>query len=148
MPLNLHAVVRNAITAVNSDNKFLLIQSVGEENHRGVISAVYDDAVKITAQMQSLSGDELEQFDNTLRTAINRKIYLNISKLKPAGQIRVKGRTGDFLHCIKDGTYWRVFSVSEDFSEAGWVLVFASLQVTAPKSVTDKVQIWQRSQIC
>ena len=148
MSLNLHAIVRSAITAVNPDNHFLLIQSVGEENRKGVITALYADAVKVTAQMQSLNGDDLQQFENTLRTEINRKFYLNVSKLKPTGQIRVKGRTGDFLHCLKDDTYWRIFSVSEDFSNSGWVLVFASLQVTAPKSVTDKVQTWRRRQIC
>ncbi len=59
----------------------------------------------ITAQMQSLNGDELQQFDNTFRTEINRKFYLITASLKPAGQIRVESRTGDFLYSLKDKNY-------------------------------------------
>lgn len=66
MSLNLHAVVRNSITAVNPDSDFLLIQSIGELNHKGVITALYSDAVKTNVQMQNPNGDELQQFDNTL----------------------------------------------------------------------------------
>lgn len=144
MSLNLHAIVRSSITAVNPDEDFLLIQSVGETNVKGVITASYADAVQIKAQMQSLSGDDLQQFDNTLRTEIDRKFYLYSQALKPAGQIRIKSRTGDFLYRLKDGSYWRIFNVSEDFSGVGWVLVNASLQVEKPQLVADKVEEWQK----
>lgn len=137
--INLHAIVRGAITAVNPDEEFLIIQSLGEQNVKGKITAKYADAVLIKAQMQSLNGDELQQFDNTLRTEIANKFYLYSQPLRPCGQFRVISRTGDFLFRIKDGTIWRIFNVAEDFDAVGWVLVNASMQVEKPALVMEKI---------
>ena len=34
-----------------------------------------------------------------------------------------------------DGTYWKVYNVSEDYTADGWVLVLASQQVDVPEQV-------------
>lgn len=131
MSLNLHAIVRNAITAVNADEDCYLIQSNGQKNVKGVLTSDYS-VEPITAQIQSLNGDELKIIDPIFATDISRKFYL-YSKTQsgnyPAGQVRPLGRSGDLIYRISEKTYWKIFTVSEDFSQAGWVLVFASMQI-------------------
>ena len=134
--MNLHQIVTNAIGAVHPNETVYLLQSTGQANIKGVVTATYDKPRFVKAQVQSLSGDDLQQVDNTLRTAITRKFYLFSDPLKPAGQIRPKSRTGDFLK-RSDSTIWRVFNVSEDFDAAGWVLVFAALQNDVEQQVKD-----------
>ena len=131
MSLNLHAIVRNAITTVNADEDCYLIQSNGQKNVKGVLTSDYT-VEPITAQIQSLNGDELKIIDPVFATDISRKFYL-YSKTQsgnyPAGQVRPLGRSGDLIYRISEKTYWKIFTVSEDFSQAGWVLVFASMQI-------------------
>ena len=131
MSLNLHAIVRNAITAVNADEDCYLIQSNGQKNVKGVLTSDYS-VESVTAQIQSLNGDELKIIDPIFTTDISRKFYL-YSKTQsgnyPAGQVRPLGRSGDLIYRISEKTYWKIFTVSEDFSQAGWVLVFASMQI-------------------
>ena len=125
--MNLHAIVRSAICSVNADESCYLLQSTGQSNNKGIITATYNQPIAIKAQIQFLSGDDLQQVDVTLRTAITRKFYLMSEALMPAGQIRPLSRTGDFIQRA-DLSIWRIFNVSEDFSKSGWVLVFAALQ--------------------
>ena len=39
-----------------------------------------------------------------------------------------------------DGTYWKVYYVSEDYPTAGWVLVLASQQVDVPEQVKSQME--------
>ena len=137
MPLNLHDIVRGAINIVNPDEDVWLIQNIGQTNVKGRITASYAPAQKVRAQVQTLSGDDLTVMNDTERTERDRKFYLYSNTETgnaPSGIIRPLGKSGDFMR-RNDGTYWKVYNVSEDYITDGWVLVLASQQVDVPEQV-------------
>ena len=137
MPLNLHDIVRGAINIVNPDEDVWLIQNTGQTNVKGRITASYAPAQKVKAQVQTLSGDDLTVMNDTERTERDRKFYLYAETKTgnaPSGIIRPLGKSGDFMR-RNDGTYWKVYNVSEDYTTDGWVLVLASQQVDVPEQV-------------
>ena len=137
MPLNLHDIVRGAINIVNPDEDVWLIQNIGQTNAKGRITASYAPAQKVKAQVQTLSGDDLTVMNDTQRTERDRKFYLYAETKTgnaPSGIIRPLGKSGDFMR-RNDGTYWKVYNVSEDYTTDGWVLVLASQQVDVPEQV-------------
>ena len=137
MPLNLHDLVRGAINIVNPDEDVWLIQNIGQTNVKGRITASYAPAQKVKAQVQTLSGDDLTVMNDTERTERDRKFYLYAETktgTPPSGIIRPLGKSGDFMR-RNDGTYWKVYNVSEDYTTDGWVLVLASQQVDVPEQV-------------
>ena len=132
--LNLHDLVRGAINIVNPDEDVWLIQNIGQTNVKGRITAVYAEPEKVRAQVQTLSGDDLTVVNDTQRTERDRKFYLYAETKTgnaPSGIIRPLGKSGDFMR-RNDGTYWKVYNVSEDYTTAGWVLVLPSQQVDVP----------------
>ena len=137
MPLNLHDIVRGAINIVNPDEDVWLIQNIGQTNVKGRVTASYAPAQKVRAQVQTLSGDDLTVMNDTERTERDRKFYLysdTETGTPPSGIIRPLGKSGDFMR-RNDGTYWKVYNVSEDYTTDGWVLVLASQQVDVPEQV-------------
>ena len=135
--LNLHDIVRGAINIVNPDEDVWLIQNIGQTNVKGRITASYAPAQKVKAQVQTLSGDDLTVMNDTERTERDRKFYLYAETKTgnaPSGIIRPLGKSGDFMR-RNDGTYWKVYNVSEDYTTDGWVLVLASQQVDVPEQV-------------
>ena len=137
MPLNLHDIVRGAINIVNPDEDVWLIQNISQTNVKGRITASYAPAQKVRAQVQTLSGDDLTVMNDTERTERDRKFYLysdTETGTPPSGIIRPLGKSGDFMR-RNDGTYWKVYNVSEDYTTDGWVLVLASQQVDVPEQV-------------
>lgn len=137
MPLNLHNIVRGAINIVNPDEDVWLIQNISQTNVKGRITAVYAEPEKVRAQVQTLSGDDLTVMNDTQRTERDRKFYLYAETKTgnaPSGIIRPLGKSGDFMR-RNDGTYWKVYNVSEDYTTDGWVLVLASQQVDVPEQV-------------
>ena len=137
MSINLHDIVRGAINIVNPDEDVWLIQNIGQTNVKGRITASYAPAQKVKAQVQTLSGDDLTVMNDTERTERDRKFYLysdTETGTPPSGIIRPLGKSGDFMR-RNDGTYWKVYNVSEDYTTDGWVLVLASQQVDVPEQV-------------
>lgn len=143
--INLHHVVRGAITAVHADEPCLLIQSAGVTSVRGRMTATYNAAVAVRAQVQTLSGDDLTVTGETERTERDRKFYLYADDPVPAGQIRTAARTGDYIYRVNWGTVWKVYNVAEDFAAAGWVQLLASEQVAGgiPAGVTEAINNYQ-----
>ena len=132
-----------AITAVNADEDCYLIQSNGQKNVKGALTSTYT-IEPVTAQIQSLNGDELKIIDPIFTTDISRKFYLYAKTQSgnyPSGQIRPLGRSGDLIYRVSEKTYWKIFTVSEDFSQSGWVLVFASMQQlqNIPTAIQEKI---------
>lgn len=146
--INLHHIVRGAITAVHDDEPCLLIQSAGVTSAKGRMTAAYNAAVAVRAQVQTLSGDDLTVTGETERTERDRKFYLYAADPVPAGQIRTAARTGDYLYRITPGTVWKVYNVAEDFSAAGWVQLLASEQVAGgvPAGVTEAIETYTAGQ--
>ena len=137
MSINLHDIVRGAINIVNPDEDVWLIQNISQTNVKGRITAVYAEPEKVRAQVQTLSGDDLTVMNDTERTERDRKFYLYAETKTgnaPSGIIRPFGKSGDFMR-RNDGTYWKVYNVSEDYITDGWVLVLASQQVDVPEQV-------------
>ena len=137
MPLNLHDIVRGAINIVNPDEDVWLIQNISQTNVKGRITANYAEPEKVRAQVQTLSGDDLTVMNDTERTERDRKFYLYAETKTgnaPSGIISPLGKSGDFMR-RDDGTYWKVYNVSEDYTTDGWVLVLASQQVDVPEQV-------------
>ena len=138
MSLNLHDIVRGAVTSVLNDEDVYLVQSIRQESDWGRVTAKYVPAELVKAQVQTLSGDDLTVNAETERTERDRKFYLysdTASGQTPAGNVRILGRTGDFLYRIKAKTWWLVYNVTEDFTSAGWVCVLASEQQEVPPEV-------------
>ena len=137
MPLNLHDLVRGAINIVNPDEDVWLIQNIGQTNVKGRITAFYAEPEKVRAQVQTLSGDDLTVMNDTERTERDRKFYLYAETKTgnaPSGISRPLGKSGDFMR-RNDGTYWKVYNVSDDYTTDGWGLVQASQQVDVPEQV-------------
>ena len=68
MSLNLHQIVRGAISSVNADEQVYIIRSTGNANVKGRIQATYATPELITAQVQTLSNDDLKIVNETERT--------------------------------------------------------------------------------
>lgn len=138
MSLNLHDIVRGVVTSVLDDEDVYLVQSIRQESDWGRVTAKYVPAELVKAQVQTLSGDDLTVNAETERTERDRKFYLysdTASGQTPAGNVRILGRTGDFLYRKQTKTWWLVYNVTEDFTPAGWVCVLASEQQEVPPEV-------------
>lgn len=132
--MNLHKIVRGAITSVSADIPCLLFVSTGKTAVllRGDTAPLFADGIPVRAQFQSKSPDAMTLANKVEATTTTRRIYL-FAEDKPASrpwaQWRPLGRSGDY---IKDphGDYWLITAVLEDFSYEGWVSVEAVLQTT------------------
>lgn len=131
--MNLHALVRGAITPLHPDETVTLRQSVGQQNVRGRITPVYAPAQTVAAQVQSLGQNDLAQVEQTSSTKADRKAYLFAPSpsLPPQGIVRPVARNGDMLR-RPDGTWWLVTAMIEDFTASGWVCVGITQQVDGP----------------
>ena len=131
--INLHGLVRSAITALHPDEVVILRQSVGQTNARGRITPRYGPARTVSAQIQSLGQNELAHAEQVSATRIDRKAYLHAPNpaLPPQGIVRPFARNGDMLQ-RPDGTWWLITAMIEDFTASGWVCVGITQQVRGP----------------
>lgn len=131
--MNLHALVRGAVTPLHPDETVTLRQSVGQRNVRGRITPVYAPAQAVVAQIQSLGPNDLAQAEQVSSTKADRKAYLYAPDpaMPPQGIVRPLGRNGDMLQRA-DGTWWLVTAMIEDFTASGWVCVGITQQVDGP----------------
>ena len=141
MGLNLHKIVRGTINAVNRDIPCELYRSTGrfERDMDGEVTAVYESPVSVKCQFQSLSANDIRQFEALETMTITRRIYLYASgdpSKRPWAQWRPLGRAGDI---IKDhqSNLWTVGSVIEDFSNEGWVCLMCTLQPTGTPMIVE-----------
>ena len=143
--INLHDVVRGVIPILHPDETCLLIQSKGNENVRGVVTSVYAEPMRIKAQVQSFTNDDLKAMNDTSRTEHQRKVWLysetELGQI-PQGIVRTMERGGDIL-LRSDGTWWLIAGMMEDFSASGWVSVRIVLQETVPDDVKEKVAAFE-----
>ena len=129
--INLHNVVRGAITGIHPDESCTLYQSLGQKNIKGVVSAVYAEPKQIKANFQP-DGEPLQHTDAKNVTPCTEKVYLYSDSPAVMGQKRLPiTRTGDIIG-RSDGTFWLVVTLSEDWSWDGWACVNVSLLVTPP----------------
>lgn len=131
--LNLHNIVRKAVTAINPDEDIILRQSIGEDNVAGTVTPIYSEPLDARAQFQTFSAGELYHRNMVDEAEIVRKVYLYAdTALPPFSMNRSIGRSGDYILRKSDGSVWLIIGVNDDFSNVGWVCVTAKLQVDSP----------------
>ena len=134
--INLHSVVRPAISALHPETSATLYQSTGQAvGAEGDVKSAYAPGLSVSVQMQSEGPTALFHTDRVGQEEISRKLYLfsepDLAQ-KVGGVVRPLGRGGDLLQ-LDDGTWWLIDATIEDFSRSGWVCVRATLQVEAPQ---------------
>jgi hypothetical protein len=135
MNLNLHGVVRGAITSVNSDIPIGYLASVSSTTAvGGKRTPTYAETITIMGQVQPVPSDDLGHFDFLQSQGIYKSVYLyGISN----AIVRSLKLGGDLLSFpspeIPDGCTWLVKAVPEAWA-TGWcrVLVVAQLDPNNP----------------
>ena len=132
MGLNLHNVVRGAITGIHPDETCTLYQSIGQRNIKGVVKSVYSEPKQIMANFQP-STDPLQHDDGKNTTPVHEKVYLYSDMDLPIMGIKRLPtlRTGDIIQ-RSDGTYWLITTLTEDWSWDGWACVDVNQQMVPP----------------
>lgn len=135
MSMNLHNIVRGAITVNKADEAFTLIRSVGKTVTNSVSVETYVRVEGFTGQWQS-DGDATLNFANmAAQNSIVRRLYLYATddrQTRAWSIYRPLARSGDYVINSK-GEYWQVTSVVEDFSDCGWEQLRVTFQQTVPK---------------
>lgn len=130
--INLHNVVRAAITSIHPDEECVLYQSVGQKNIKGVVKPVYNAPLTIKANIQPLDADALKHLESLNMTPQGEQAFLYSDDALPvAGQKRLPiTRNGDIIQ--RGDTWWLITSVLEDWTWDGWANVTINQQTTPP----------------
>lgn len=135
MALNLHGIVRGAITAVNPDIVIAWRRSSGSTTgDSGRRTPTYDASVNIDAQVQPVSSDDLKHIDKLNLQGTFRKVYA-FGDIQ--GIVRPELKGGDLLAFPLSGAInrsWLVVHVLESWTPdaTGWCCVIAALQDETP----------------
>ena len=129
--INLHDVVRSAITAIHPDENCILYQSIGQRNIKGKTTPVYAAPKNVQANFQPLDAETLKHVEALSVTGVDEQVFLYSDDPTPVtGQQRIPTRTGDFIQ--RGETYWLVTAVFEDWTWDGWANVGVHRQSTPP----------------
>lgn len=133
MGLNLHAIVRSAITAVNPDTFGWWYRSKGSVlNADGRQVPAYLPAVAARMQVQSPSARDVQHIDFLQLQGVIRTVFM---RSNPQGIVRVNQRGGDLLLFPQGrdapNDTWLVQKPDEgwDVEQGGWTKLFAVLQL-------------------
>lgn len=130
--INLHNVVRSAITSIHPDENCILYKSLGQRNVKGKVVPVYAEPQSVMASFQPLDTDALRHFDAMNQTPCSEQVFLYSEDIGVSGQHRLPiTRTGDIIQ-REDNTYWLVIKVLEDWTWDGWANVGVDRQTTPP----------------
>jgi hypothetical protein len=134
--MNLHAIVRGAITAINPDTPAMAMISDGYVTMPGGMRRPTFQTARVVGQVQALSYLDLTLIDGLNINGERRAIYLN-GRLD--GVRRPLGAGGDLL-AFKGfgfwpfGSYWKVAQNAEQWPD--WCKVICTLQVGGPTFIT------------
>lgn len=129
--INLHNVVRGAITSVHQDENCILYQSIGQRNVKGKVVPVYDEPKSVRANFQPLDTEALRHVEALSVTGVDEQVFLYSDEALPVtGQQRLPTRTGDVIQ--RGDTYWLITAVFEDWTWDGWCNVGVYRQTTPP----------------
>ncbi len=130
--LNLHDIVRKAITFVNPDETVLWYQSIGEINNLGVIKPLYAAPVEVEVQWQPQDSEQLRQVERVSDTKNDWTVFMYSGEDAEVSGIKRRPvpRTGDFLY--RDGEWYLITAVTKDWTKRGWTNCTAVLQYTPP----------------
>jgi hypothetical protein len=138
MGLNLHAVVRPAINAVNPDLYGTWQQSTGATSQTNFKRTPnFTTFTNVPMQVQAMSGGDLQKVNYLNLEKVTRAVYLYGN---PQGVVRVDAKGGDLLlfpQLLGGDIYtWLVFNVLEPWTSSieggGWTKVAVVLQDVPP----------------
>jgi hypothetical protein len=137
--MNLHSIVRPAITAINPDTQVSWKQSTGSTtNTDGSLTPTYT-TVSAPMQVQGVSGRMLQQLQNLNITGVLRHVY---SYGDAQGVARPSFEGGDLISFAQQygGTpqVWKVVQTLETWSDAvanGWSGAIVQLQTDITAAV-------------
>ena len=137
--INLHAIANRVIRAVHPNDDFIVIRCTGFVNNNGLLTHYYGDCEKVSAQLQTLNGDEQSLNAEIMQNEISRKLFISVQGMPiTAGRFDTQeGAT--FLYHPKTGDFWKVYNINEDFNKNHWVTAFVSLlsYESTPRTVID-----------
>lgn len=131
--MNLHSIVRHAITAVNPDQTVILLASDGQRQGSDYMPvALWRPAVSVPAQVQPVPDKTLQWLLQTRQNTIWRDCYLYGSV---TGLERATESGGDMLYF--EGCEWQVDQVLEAWNAtAGWTKVrCVQVRATIPPEI-------------
>lgn len=137
MGINLHALVRSVVTAVNPDQPVIILACAGQD-----IDGVFDPkpeyapAVEVMAQPQPVPDRTLQFLVQQRDNSIWHDFYLNGNWDSLA---RSKEQGGDLLYW--DGYEWLADQVLERWNPtAGWTKIrFIQLRATTPPAMGENI---------
>lgn len=123
--MNLHQLVRGAISAVNPDTLAVIQTSTGYTTAaNGQQQPTYATTYNVTVQVQGLTAPELDHVDSLNIQGTLRGFWINGNV---QGTVRSLGKGGDIL-TMANGSTWLVVHVLETWDSAGWCHVVGQLQ--------------------
>lgn len=123
--LNLHALVRGGINAVNPDETVQLFVSSGyTKDATFAQDPTYADPVNVLCQVQPLSTSDLRAIEG-LNLQDNLKAFYFVGQVEGVVRPRVKG--GDKI-IRGNGEVWLVTAQPEGWDTVGWSHVICTLQ--------------------
>ena len=135
--INLHHVVRTAITTVHPDETILWYQNKGAANIGGILKPSYAEPLSLVAQVQSESDASLMHADRADMNTETVKIYLYWdAQTNPLNLDRFTAKGGDIFKRA-DGTFWLVTALTDNFADVGWVSCRAVRQVNPPEVIAN-----------
>lgn len=135
--INLHHVVRGAITTVHPDETILWYQNKGASNVGGILKPSYAEPLSLVAQVQSESDASLMHANRADMNTETIKVYLYWNaQTNPLNLDRFTAKGGDIFKRA-DGTFWLVTALTDNFADVGWVSCRAVRQVTPPEVIAN-----------
>lgn len=133
--MNLHAIATRAVSVLHPNIDLILVRSLNVTNEQGRLAAQFGECEKVSAQVQTLSGDELKLEHEVYEVDIARKFFFSVTGRPVFAGAKLHVTSSDFLYQCGKGLFWRVFNVAEDFHLSGWSQVLGSLQNNPPQGV-------------
>ncbi len=84
-----------------------------------MLKGTFGQCEEITAQMQTLSGDELKLDHEIYEVDIVLKFYFSVQGRPVLAGMRLLEAGSDFLYLKGIHQFWRLHSVSEDYNLSG-----------------------------
>lgn len=126
--MNLHAIVRGAISAINPDVMAMVRRSTGAPTvlADGTQVPTYSDTV-VRMQVQALTYSDLQKLDALNIQGVRRAVYLNGAVM---GVVRAAQRGGDMLifptGTLPEGDTWLCVQALEQWPD--WCKIAITLQ--------------------
>lgn len=125
--MNLHALVRGAITAVNPDISGRHIRNLGYTILPGGKQVPNYKSAEVRLQVQGVNGSDLKHLDALNIQGVLRTVFMYGNS---AGVVRADGTGGDLINFRQnndsDDQTWKIVMVKEVFPD--WCCVIVQLQ--------------------